>query len=535
MRRGPLHGVHETQDMCGRETVEPPRKRVGCRGRIGQCGHQPIQCPVLAEEEELLLAAEVVVEVGRREVGGDRDFAHARGGEPALAEDTGGRAQDLEPPAIRALAHSRRAGGAVRTPVRNMNHGSILRVSGAWRQAAAYNVARAVLRPLRTHSRFPYLAAFLVIAAVVGTLRLLPAINAGTTAPLLLLAVLIIARTWGTGPALLASASAALGFSYYFLPPYGFGIENPNDWVTFVTFTATAVVVGELAARAERRHLEAQEGRREIERLYQELQAAFDRASEAEAARRNEELKATLLDALTHNLRTPLTAIKAAVTALIGAGQWEPTSVLSTEGRRELLQVIDEESDRLNRFIEGLWTAGPTDSTQPPRIAPIDVERIVRAGLSRVEALTRDHQVSVTIDADVPPVAVDASAVTEVLYILFDNASKYAPPGTTIGVKAERTDHHVRISVTDEGPGIPPDYRERVFENFFRIPRHEPLSARGRTGAGLGLPIARRLVSTQAGRMWIETPPSGSGTSIFFTLPSATASAVAPQPALVSE
>src|SRR5207249_8225213 len=136
---------------------------------------------------------------------------------------------------------------------------------------------------------------------------------------------------WGTGPALAASASASLSYSYYFLSSMGFGIENPNDWVAFVTFTGTAIIVGELSARAERRHLEAQEGRREIERLYQALQAAFDRASEAEAARRNEELKAALLDALTHNLRTPLTAIKAAVTALIGAGGWSTEPVLSTE------------------------------------------------------------------------------------------------------------------------------------------------------------------------------------------------------------
>ena len=131
--------------------------------------------------------------------------------------------------------------------------------------------------------------------------------------------MLLIARAWGTGPALAASACAALAFSYYFLPPAGIAIEDLNDWVAFVTFTVTAIVVGELAARAERRQLEAEEGRREIEQLYQQLGAAFERASEAEAARRNEQLKAALLDALTHNLRTPLTAIKASVTALIGS------------------------------------------------------------------------------------------------------------------------------------------------------------------------------------------------------------------------
>src|SRR5204862_7483437 len=126
------------------------------------------------------------------------------------------------------------------------------------------------------------------------------------------------ARAWGTGPALLGAICAALGFSYYFLPPVGFGIEDPNDWVEFITFTASAVIVGELAARAERRQVELEEGKREIEQLYQQLGAAFERASEAEAARRNEQLKSALLDALTHNLRTPLTAIKAAVTAMLG-------------------------------------------------------------------------------------------------------------------------------------------------------------------------------------------------------------------------
>ena len=147
---------------------------------------------------------------------------------------------------------------------------------------------------------------------------------AGVAAPLLLLDVVIVARFWGTGPALIAAASGAGAYSYYFLPPAGFAIVDPQDWIAFFTFIGTAVIAGELASRAERRTAEAQAGRQEIERLYQELQAAFERASEAEAARRNEQLKAALLDALTHNLRTPLTAIKAAVTALIGAGSWTP-------------------------------------------------------------------------------------------------------------------------------------------------------------------------------------------------------------------
>src|SRR5947207_9982180 len=191
-------------------------------------------------------------------------------------------------------------------------------------------------------------AAAMTVAPIVIVLRLLSVSFAGIAAPLLLLDVVVVARLWGTGPALVAAASGAGTYSYYFLPPAGFGIEDAEDWIAFVTFIVTAVIAGELASRAERRAAEAQAGRHEIERLYQELQAAFERASEAEAARRNEHLKAALLDALTHNLRTPLTAIKAAVTALMRPGAWAASSHLSSEGRAELLQVIDEESDRLN-------------------------------------------------------------------------------------------------------------------------------------------------------------------------------------------
>src|SRR5439155_1209138 len=111
-----------------------------------------------------------------------------------------------------------------------------------------------------------------------------------------------------------------------------------------------------------------------------ELQIAFDRASEAEAARRNEALKAALLDALTHNLRTPLTAIKAAVTAMIGS-RGAGVSQLPEEDRRELLQVIDEESDRLNRFIEGLSSAAQPDTPPLPHLRAVALEDIVRAGL----------------------------------------------------------------------------------------------------------------------------------------------------------
>jgi K+-sensing histidine kinase KdpD len=366
-----------------------------------------------------------------------------------------------------------------------------------------------------------YVAAGATVFAIVATLRAFGVESAGVAAPLLLLNVVIVARFWGTGAALFAAATSAACYSYYFLPPAGFGIEDPEDWVAFVTFLVTAIFAGELASRAERRAIEAQAGRVEIERLYQELQAAFDRASEAEAARRSERVKSALLDALTHNLRTPLTAIKAAVTALLGVGSWAENSALPIEGRRELLHVIDEESDRLNRFIEALSTAGQPES-QPSQAKAVPLDGVVAEGLHRAETITRDHRIVVAIDPDLPSVPIDRPSIVEVVYILVDNASKYAPAGSTITVRARRTnDEQIQLSVIDEGPGIPPELRERVFEKFFRIPGRDARDPR-RGGVGLGLSIARRLVEAQGGRLWIAAPtesPTGRGTTVTMTLP----------------
>jgi K+-sensing histidine kinase KdpD len=381
-------------------------------------------------------------------------------------------------------------------------------------------VARSVeaVHNRRVRSSWKWLVAAAMVAGVVGALKLASVDHAAVAAPLLLLAVVVTARLCGLGPALLAAGLGAAAYSYFFLPPEGFGLESADDWIAFITFTVTAVIAGELASRAERRAAEAQAGRLEIERLYQELRGAFERASEAEAARRSEALKAALLDALTHNLRTPLTAIKAAVTALIRSGhRREPE--LPVEGRLELLEVINEESDRLNRFIEGLSTSDREEHSQPAQLQVVSVEAIVRTGLARAETVTRDHRVLVDVARDLPGVSVDPAAMTEVIYILLDNASKYAPLQTAIAVRALwPEDREVEISVSDEGPGIPADLRERVFEKFFRVPSREPIDPR-RAGAGLGLPIARRLVDAQGGRIWVEAPRTGRGAIVILRLP----------------
>jgi two-component system sensor histidine kinase KdpD len=364
-----------------------------------------------------------------------------------------------------------------------------------------------------------YSLAVASVAIAVATLELLgPPVTGPAAAQVLLLVLIIDGWFFGTGPAVVASLCAAAGFWRYFVTPSGLAVGDRADWVQLFSFITLAVVVGELASRAERRAREAQASRQEIARLYQELEAAFDRASEAEALRRNEQTKAALLDALSHNLRTPLTAIKASVTALISAATLKKDAALSREMHDELLSIIDEESDRLNRFIEGLSVAGPDAQALTPKNVGID--EVLRAGLSRAETLTRDYRIELAIAGTPPMVSVDLAAMIEVLYIVLDNASKYAPPGSTIRVSAAAAGHNVELSIEDEGPGIPDGSRERVFEKFYRIPGRQSYDPR-RKGIGLGLPIARRLVEAQGGRIWVESSSADKGTVVRATLPTA--------------
>ena len=361
-----------------------------------------------------------------------------------------------------------------------------------------------------------YLGACVLTAACVFMLVVLPAVTTRAALPVLLLVVVVSARTWGTGPALMACFVALASYAYFFLPrDSGVPLTPPERWLALASFLAVALIVGELESRSERRRLAAMRDRLAIESAHQDLQAAFGRASEAEAERRNEQLKHALLEALTHSLLTPLTSIKASVTALLLRSGKVP---LPDDSREDLLRVIDEETDRLHRFIDGLSTADSKDASFGQAAGPVSLDEIAQVSLARVAAVSKDHQVRVDFDADLPPLAVDAAAVSEVLCILLDNATKYAPRGTLVHLTASRLDRmHVSLTVADEGPGIPEEMRERVFEKFFRIPGREPVDPR-RKGGGLGLSIARRLIETQAGRIWIETSTKG-GTTVTMSLP----------------
>lgn len=378
------------------------------------------------------------------------------------------------------------------------------------------------------YRRWRYLWSVLTVGVV--TVVLAPfrqTINSTTVALALLLAVLFIATLFGSRPALLASLIAVLVFNFFFLPPFHtFTIADPQDWIALTAFFVTAITVGELSARARKRAEEAVRGRREIERLYEQLRAAFEQASHAEALRQSEALKSALLEAVTHDIRTPLTSIKASVTALLDDGS-APVAAgdqvlgLDLEGRQELLEVINEEADRLNSFIQSLIELARIEAgAMVLRRRWGVIDEIVSAVLKRAELLTKSHRLAVEIEKDLPAARVDSEAIAEVVYTLVDNASKYAPANTLIRISARRTANEmIEIAVEDEGPGIPLHLRENVFDKFFSTtqPRIQGL---GRpAGIGLGLAIARGIVSAHGGEIRVADGAEGKGARLVFTVP----------------
>jgi K+-sensing histidine kinase KdpD len=338
--------------------------------------------------------------------------------------------------------------------------------------------------------------------------------------------VLFVATAWGSRPAVVASLLGVICFNFFYLPPVGtLTIQDPDNWIALFAFLVTAVTAGQLSARAKRRAEEANAARREVERLYQELQDTFERSSQAQALKQSERLKSALLDAVTHDLRTPLTSIKASVTTLLeelkAKSEDEESVKLDAEGRKEMLEVINEEADRLDRFIEGLMELARIEAGEMQlRKQWGSVEEIIQAALKRAASLTRQHRMEVWLDDELPSVRVDERAMVEVIYTLLDNAAKYSLPDTSIRVQA-RSGHDgtVKLIVEDEGPGIPVDLRERVFDKFFRAMRDGDASGIKPPGTGMGLAIAKGIVEAHGGRIWIEDAGRAPGTNVVVVLP----------------
>ena len=239
-----------------------------------------------------------------------------------------------------------------------------------------------------------------------------------------------------------------------------------------------------------------------------EREAAQESASRAEAAQENEKLKSTLLDALAHEFKTPLTSIKAAATALLVGSQ-------QSSAQTELLTVVDEETDRLTAMVtEAIRMARIEAGKVQLQKQPVVVATVVNRSLQNLKDRLDAGRITVNIAPGIPPVQADEELVALALQQLVDNALKYSPPKSPLTISVQLEDGSVVLSVADHGTGIPEHELDRIFEKFYRSSAHLDHTS----GTGMGLTIAREIVQAHGGRIWVRSQ-WGQGSTFSFSLP----------------
>lgn len=236
---------------------------------------------------------------------------------------------------------------------------------------------------------------------------------------------------------------------------------------------------------------------------------ALERATEVEAARRCAELGTTLLDSLAHDMKTPLATIKVAVASLATIQHALP------ETHEPFLCIIDEEVNRLNLVMTEVLHMGRLENgLLGLQRAPQNVEELVASTLEEMGNILGGRPIGVNIPQSVPPIHADLNLMKQVLKQLVDNAVKYTPEGTPLSISSSQTNGMVMIEVADRGPGIPEEDRQYIFEKYYRGRNSKDRPV----GLGLGLAIAKSIVSAHGGQIWV-TANKGSGSVFHLAVP----------------
>lgn len=234
---------------------------------------------------------------------------------------------------------------------------------------------------------------------------------------------------------------------------------------------------------------------------------------DARLHRETENLRSALLASVSHDLRTPLVSIIGSLSALR-----DLRASLSTEACAELSETALDEAERMNRTVQNLL-----DMTRlgygalRPQLADVSIRAIVDEAIERLRSVLRGHAVNIDIPAGLPAVRADRTLLEQVFVNLLENAAKYSPEGAPLRVYADADDEHIRIGIVDEGPGIAPEDRIRVFDLFYRASQRDMAVS----GQGLGLPICKGFVEAMGGTLEALPNEARRGTTMRVTLPRA--------------
>lgn len=337
--------------------------------------------------------------------------------------------------------------------------------------------------PLREYA----CAVAIVAALTIASWLLTPMTGYGAISLIFLLGVLLAGMVLDRGPVLLVAALSALSWNFLFIPPlFTLHIAKFEDALTFATYFIIAITVGGLTARLkEREHLAAQV------RLAQE----------------SERLRKTLLDCVSHELKTPLAAIGAASQELVRTAPHAPEAGVLAQ----LVQEINDGSRRLNRVVNNLLDMNRLESgVVRPKQEWCDVGELLRSALaSERESLGR-REVRLDVPDNLPLALLDHTLVEQAVAKLLANAANYT--SSPIEINANCEGERLTVNVSDRGPGLPSESRAQIFEKFYRG------EDRKAGGLGLGLSIARGFVEAHGGQLTAENRDGG-GARFTISLP----------------
>lgn len=323
-------------------------------------------------------------------------------------------------------------------------------------------------------------ATVLLLVATVVLVPLRRQIGLPTDVSIYLLIIVVVSVVGGFWAALPAAVAGFLLLNFFFTPPlHTLTIADRSNVVALLVFLVVAVIVSQV------------------------VDLSAQRLARASWAAESERARTALLNAVSHDLRTPIASAKAAVSGLIASDvQWTQTQ------RTELLKNADGALDRLTDLVTNLLDLSRLQAgVLPVHVDAVPLDGVVQRALDHIA--TGDTALEIDVPEDLPEVRADAGLLERVVANLVQNAMRYAPPHTAVELRATVRDEYVELRVVDHGPGIAPAHSEEVFLPFQRRD-----DAHGGEGVGLGLAIVRGFAESMGGDVRAEETPGGGATMV---------------------